>query len=324
MKILPLSWYVGLSWILRLIEDTGVWPDGLFDAYITMIPKVDSDSTPLGQRPLFVLPVIYRLWASVRFGHIQHWFYSCVPDTVFSAGKGVSSVDAWYATSLDIEEVVAGAVDGHIHLFVADVIKSFDTVDRGILDCALGRLGLPDWFRKVYFSYHANVRLRFKLATGLGEAWTRDGGIFQGCPLSMVFIVALWCRYLSSQQGVTPQLYADDLKCNTVDGHALLEAARFTDKYIRAVGQEASPSECVLLSTSKATRGNVRNWSISAGDKSWDTKLDVRDLGGHLDITNGARAGTLAHRSVKATSRGQNFCLPVFMGPKVRISLSKT
>ena len=26
---------------------------------------------------------------------------------------------------------------------VADVIKSFDTVDRSILDCALGRLGLP-------------------------------------------------------------------------------------------------------------------------------------------------------------------------------------
>ena len=135
--------------------------------------------------------------------------------------------------SLDIEEVLTGAVDGHVHLFVADVIKSVDTVDRGILDCALSRLGLPDWFRRVSFSCHVNVRLRFKLATGLGEAWTGDGGVPQGCPLSMVFIVALyvpWCWYLSRQQGVTPQLHADNLKCATVDGHALLEAARFTDK----------------------------------------------------------------------------------------------
>ena len=32
-------------------------------------------------------------------------------------------------------------------VMVARVIKSFDTVDnRSILDCALGRLGLPDWF----------------------------------------------------------------------------------------------------------------------------------------------------------------------------------
>ena len=38
-----------------------------------------------------------------------------------------------------------------LHVMVADVIKSFDTVDRSILDCALGRPGLPDWFRKVYF-----------------------------------------------------------------------------------------------------------------------------------------------------------------------------
>ena len=31
------------------------------DAYIAMIPKADGDSTPLGQRPLSVLPVAYRL-----------------------------------------------------------------------------------------------------------------------------------------------------------------------------------------------------------------------------------------------------------------------
>ena len=122
-------------------------------------------------------------------GPIQFFFYSWVPDTVFSAGKGVSSVDAWYATTLEIEEVLSGANDGHVHVFVADVIKSCDTVNRGILDCALGRLGLPIWFRRVYCAYHARVRLGLKLAAGLGEAWTRDGGIPQRCPLSMVFIV---------------------------------------------------------------------------------------------------------------------------------------
>ena len=40
-----------------------------------------------------------------------------------------------------------------MHVVVPDVIKSFDAVDRSILDCALGRLGLPDWFRKVYFLF---------------------------------------------------------------------------------------------------------------------------------------------------------------------------
>ena len=43
--------------------------------------------------------------------------------------------------------------------------------------------------------------------------------------------------------------------------------------------------------------------TISTGDKGWAVKLDVRDLGGHLDITNRAHAGTLAQRAVRATSQ---------------------
>ena len=94
-------------------------------------------------------------------------------------------------------------------------------------------LGLPGWFRNSYFEYHAHFRLRFKLASGLGEPWTRDGG--SPCPLSMMFIVALylpWCRYLAAHDGVQPQLYAGNLKCVSRDPNLLLHAARFTTGYV--------------------------------------------------------------------------------------------
>ena len=55
-----------------------------------------------------------------------------------SLGSGVSSVDAWFSTASDIEEVLAQVGSGQLHVLVADVIKSFDTLDRSILDCALG------------------------------------------------------------------------------------------------------------------------------------------------------------------------------------------
>ena len=103
----------------------------------------------------------------------EGWFRSWVPDSVYSAGGGKSFVEAWYTTALDIEEVLAGAVDSYVRAFVADVTKSFDTVDRGILGRVLGGLGLPAWFRHAYFEYHAHVRLRFKVAAGIGEPWTR-------------------------------------------------------------------------------------------------------------------------------------------------------
>ena len=72
-----------------------------------------------------------------------------------------------YTSALDIEEVRTGATDFDVHLFVAVVIKSFDTVDRRILDRVLSSPGLLAWFRNAYFEHHAHVRVRFKLASAL-------------------------------------------------------------------------------------------------------------------------------------------------------------
>ena len=284
-------WFSGLAILLELVESTGTWPQGLLDAYIVMIPKADGDSTPLGQRPLSVLPVVYRLWASLRLGHLREWVEGWLPKSVYSLGNGLSSVEAWFSTALDIEEVLSGAGGDQLHVMVADVIKFFGTVDRTILDCALGRLGLPDWFRKVYFSFHGQVRLRFKLGVGLGEPWCRDGGIPQGCPLGMVFTVALyvpWCRHLES-----PQLHADNLKCCAERPGALFDSARFTAQNVRSVGQDVSPDKCVFLCTSKSVRKAMKLWDGSGDGGFWKVQLDVWDLGGHLDVTMRARVKLL-------------------------------
>ena len=98
-----------------------------------------------------------------------------------------------------------------------------------------------------------------------------------------------------------PQLYADNLKCSTLRPRALFESACFTAKYVRLVGQDVSLGQCVLLSTSKAVRRAMKLWDISGDGGFWKVQLDVRDLGGHLDFTYRARAGTLSRRVGKAT-----------------------
>ena len=163
----------------------------------------------------------------------------------------------------------------------------------------MSSLGLPGWFRNAYFEYHAHVGLRFKLASGLSEPWTRDEGIPQGCPLSMMFIVALywsWPRYLAAQGRVQPQLYADNLKCVSRDPDFLLSAARFTTGYVRLVGQEPAPSKCVLLSTSRMVRKDMKDWVLSQEGDRWSVRFDVRDLGGHWDTTFRGWSATLAAR----------------------------
>ena len=98
----------------------------------------------------------------------------------------------------------------------------------------------------------------------------------------MVFIVAR--RYLESLAGISPQLYADN-QCTSYSVDSVLAAAQYTVSYVHAVGQEASPGKCVLLSTSKAARRRMTAWRSMNEGCFWAVKLDVRDLGGHLDVT---------------------------------------
>ena len=157
----------------------------------------------------------------------------------------------------------------------------------------LSSLGLPAWFRDTYFECHSHVRQRFELAAGLGKSWTRDGGTPQGCPFEYdvhcCFVLALvWVSCCSGR--VEPQLYADSLKCVSRDPGVLLRAAKFTTGYVRLVGQEPAPRKCVLMSTSRTVRNDVRGWIVT----DEDDKLDVRDLGGHLDTTFRGWSATLA------------------------------
>ena len=87
LKAFPESWFDWLAVVLlSRVELDGVWPGGLLDADVTMIPKTDGDATlPFGQRPLCVLPVVYRIWASVRLRHLDGWLRSWLPLSVFLA-----------------------------------------------------------------------------------------------------------------------------------------------------------------------------------------------------------------------------------------------
>ena len=102
---------------------------------------------------------------------------------------------------------------------------------------------------------------------------------------------------------VSPQLYADKLKCSSVSPRALFGAARFTVQYVRAVGQDVSPGKCVLLGTSETVLWSMKLWDVSGDGRPWSVELDVRELGGHFDFTWRAWAGTLPGR-VKDAAQG--------------------
>ena len=52
-------------------------------------------------------------------------------------------------------------------------------------------------------------------------------------------------------------------------------------------------AKCVFLSTSRVVRKDMREWVVSDEGHRWTVKLDVRDLGGHLNTTFRGWSSTL-------------------------------
>ena len=118
-------------------------------------------------------------------------------------------------------------------------------------------------------------------------------------------------------------MYADNLKCLSRNPELLLRAARFTAEYVRLVGQEPAPSKCILLSTSREVRRDMKNWVLSQEGDRWSVKFDVRDLGGHLGTTFRGWSSTLAARVCLVLSRlVLIFVLPLDFHGRVRVVLS--
>ena len=101
-------------------------------------------------------------------------------------------MEAWYNTAFEIEEALSGECHHHVHLLVADVVKSFDTTDRGIIGLVLGRLGLPP---------SLNIMPMCDCVSRSRVAWEPRAPEMRPSligALSMAFTVLCfpWCRYL--------------------------------------------------------------------------------------------------------------------------------
>ena len=181
------------------------------DANIAMIPKADGDSTPLGQRNLSVLPVVYRLWASLRLGYLREWVEGWLSESVFSFGNGLSSVEAWFTLRWMLRRFLPGLV-GISCMSWSLVLSNLLTRWTGPFWIAL----LDVWvclagFKGLILHFVARFVSGSSLLLALGSH-----GVGMVVFPKGVFIVALcvpWCRHLESMPDVKPQLHAENLKC---------------------------------------------------------------------------------------------------------------
>ena len=111
------------------------------------------------RRPVWLLPVLYRVWAAGRARAMAAW---C---TSWHGTPPAGAEDHAWALALDLE--AAEAAGAEVAGAALDWRKAFDRVRLGTLAAVLRRAGVPAWLAGPMLSaYTADRRLRVAGALG--------------------------------------------------------------------------------------------------------------------------------------------------------------
>ena len=96
---MPREAYDDLAAVLAQVVAEGKLPAGLSGAIVALLPKKE-DHGPLAQRPISLLPMVYKLWAAARGAILKEWFIREGRASAWGQGKGKGAdTAAWMAAA---------------------------------------------------------------------------------------------------------------------------------------------------------------------------------------------------------------------------------
>ena len=134
----------------------------------------------------------------------------------------------------------------------ADIHKFFDQILRPLVYKLAELAGMPQQILSAYSRFLEGLRVYNSLAGGVGHAYSRQCGIPQGCPFSMMMVALImrpWVR-LMVLMGTTPRVLADDVLIIAVGKKLLGKYARAlnaTHQYLHDLGAKIAPAKSFNL-----------------------------------------------------------------------------
>ncbi len=290
-----------LAWIVDLFEEVerqGVWPSELCQPEGLLLPK-PGDGGPMDRRPIWLLPMLYRVWAAGRAQLFARWRSSWQ-----GADGGIGAEELAWDLALDLEAAEANSED--IVGAALDWRKAFDHVSLRLLRIVLQRAGVPPWLLEPLMATYSAPR-RLRVDGALGEKWTPTSGILPGCALA-VFALSVLIRPWYQRTGrihdsLRRRVYVDDL---TVwargDANEIAEVVADALAVTRAYEQDLDWRLHEVKSKQFANRERVRAW-LREQTPAIAVTTEVKDLGVLASAGKRRRAPVSAARLQLACGR---------------------
>ena len=277
--------------ILHQAEQQGLWPSQMLEGFVIALEKVPGATDVKQFRPITIFSICYRTWASIRAKQILQHLAPLAPERCAGNLPGKSAGHVWHGILLEIEMAQMNSTP--LSGAVLDLEKAFNTLPRLPVFAIMAKLHVPSPVLRAWAAALAGMSRRFKLLSAVGPSIRSTTGFAEGCSLSVTAMVAL---NLLAHQWVrlkTPNVhlwsYVDNLELVAQAGEQLLQGLGQLEHYCQALDLSIDTKKTYTWSIQAEDRKTFRNHDLA-------TKLQARDLGGHVQYSKVVSNSTITSR----------------------------
>ncbi|CAK9009047.1 LINE-1 retrotransposable element ORF2 protein [Durusdinium trenchii] len=273
------------------IECTGQWPAQILRGFGLPLPKCLNAEETHQFRPIIILSMLYRSWAShhsrALLAQLSHYVGSDAKGFLpkREAGQLWHYIQALVEVALQERSALAGCV--------GDIIKAFENVPRRPLIEVCRILGIPDSLLRPWQSFLDNFQRHFVLHGQLGDALSSSAGLPEGCGLSVLGMTIVDWVYDIYHQRYVPNCrsfsFVDNFDLVSTQLSHLFQGAATLQSYLSLWGLELDSAKTFFWAVQSTDRELLRRTGLTV-------RLQAADLGGAMMYCRRRAAGTQLHR----------------------------
>ena len=271
------------------------WPPEQLIGHITAVEKKEGASLPGEFRPITVLTVPYRTWASIRAKQCLKFLDKWADSGLRGNRPRQSTATIWWQISQEIEASIY--TEQPLSGFVTDVCMAFNTLARPVVYACAIHFGLPLPFVRAWHTAVADIQRHFIVGGACSPGIQACTGYPEGDPLSVVAMVLInMAMHELLHHHVMPLQvisFVDNWECKSSEAQATCRAYAAMEQFAQMIDV-------------KLDHQKTHFWAVQSQDRKYlqaqnhAVSHHAADLGGHVNYTRKITNYTIRSRIQKA------------------------
>lgn len=278
--------------ILSAVENgSQPWPQQLLEGLVIAIAKCGDAHRPNEYRPIVLLSIVYRCWASLRARQMLHQ----LEPYIHADAHGFLPTREPAQTWLHVQAAVETSIQSSLPLagIGTDFVKAFNCIRREPLWALAKAIGIPETLLHPWSTYVAKFTRRFQVCNQVGDAHLSTQGFAEGCPLSVLAMALVDWGFQIYQHHYAPQVrhfsFVDNISMLAREARLVAWAFFTLRAFLTMWGLSIDVDKTYAWGTTRELRNQLGHLGINVVQ-------DASELGGSLSFTAAHRVRIFLRR----------------------------